>query len=574
MWYTISILSFLIQFQSYSKDWKPAQISDNDGFVLVRKEPENESSVIDTINKFDISKLSNQTKKIVKALNAAEQVEGKNMYHSGIPSKFYPYFEILKTKAGKTELIELTRHPKPVTRYYAFWALSDLRTGSDTLFDIVKNHLNDTARVHTQFGCIGGTTTVGDYMLNELRYSDHYEISREQDKEIDSLLFWVGSNSIEARNRAIGKMNRTGENYAKLKKILTEEKNAYALLPLLKYNKSEDLKFIREFISISPYYAFMAAEAFPQTLSASDFKDFQKHKPDDFSNQTWILMYKAAMKLQKDSAIEILSNIFDNPNEKYTRERHAEFLRWTLEESNNTEYTLPIKLKIANYLNNISKEFFNEVWNFDSLTFSKNIINRFQSQEHPYYDEKLINLIIDKIGSFYGDSLIYFINTGIQKGYSVTYYTCAERAKEYNNHKTIMILIDRFNNEEGKHEQDIYYRAKGVLNYDNGEVYKGIEEKVFEIIQNKMMSGFAGPTMIDLAFNCNRERAVETFLKMLETNKADVDFNKFILIKLADQNNDGINKRLIEIYETLYKINKKLHFRETFKNILTKEGLI
>lgn len=49
MKYTITILSFLIQFQSYSQDWKPARISDKDGYVLLREGPGKESSVIDTI---------------------------------------------------------------------------------------------------------------------------------------------------------------------------------------------------------------------------------------------------------------------------------------------------------------------------------------------------------------------------------------------------------------------------------------------------------------------------------------------------------------------------------------------
>lgn len=49
MKYTIAILTFLLQFQSFSQDWKPARISDKDGYVLLREGQGKEFAVVDSI---------------------------------------------------------------------------------------------------------------------------------------------------------------------------------------------------------------------------------------------------------------------------------------------------------------------------------------------------------------------------------------------------------------------------------------------------------------------------------------------------------------------------------------------
>jgi hypothetical protein len=516
--------------------------------------------------------VSKDIKKIIKSFKKAKQVESSHMYYSGIPSEIFPHFEELQIVATKEELIELTKHSNAITRYYAFWGLLNKNTHIDTLFKIVKHHLKDTVVVKRQFGCIGSSVTIGDYMLSSLKYSDDYEMSDKQEHEIDSLLFWGENNLINERNEIFIWLEKSEINYVQLEKIIVSEKNPYVLIPLLKYQKPEDKRFIKDFIEISPIYAFKAASLFPQIELVNDFMEFQKNDPNDYSNQTWIALYEAALKLPQDIALAIFLNVFKNQNDQFIRERHAQFIYWSIKDID-SQFLFPIKIEISSYLSNMTVEYFNDLWNSDSLRTFKFINEKFENESHPYWDEKLINEIVDKVESIKGDSAINFINQGIRKGYSSTYYTLASRAKRYNNQETKSILIYRFNNEIGKNEQDIYYRSKGILNYDNDTVYKGIEDKVFDFMQDKEIGNFAGKNIVDLALLCNRERTVETLLKYIKENQKGSDFLSISVSKLIELNDVSINNSLIEIYSQSNQEYKNSYFGQTYNNILIKNNL-
>jgi len=514
--------------------------------------------------------ISKKIKNLIVVFDKANQIEDEYLYYGGIPSKTYPAFKLLKKKAKRKELIELTNHSNPIIRYYAFDALIEKRIKSDILFNIVKAHLKDTVTVKTQFGCIGGKTTIGDYMLST--YSNNYKFNGIKKAEIDSLLFWNKQNLINKRNYVFSKVKRNRKNYKRLKEILINEKNPNALLPLLSYKIKDDEKFIKEFISISPIYAFYALKLYPKERLVVNIKEFQKKSFNDFSNHTWIALYDAIQSYPKQIALELFLNVFKNEEDLKVKEKHAKFIYHSIKD-NYSQYLLPVKFEIASYLSNMTIEYFNLLWDTDSIRTFKFIKEKFEKENHPYWNEKLINEIIDKIESLKGDSAITFINQGIKKGYSTTYYTLALRAKKYKNPETVKILINRFNNELGESEGDIYYRSEGILNYNSEIVYKKIENKVFQFMQNKEIGDFAGENIVKLALICNQARGIKTLLRYIKENQKNTEFLIISVSKLIVLNKPFINKRLVEIYYQSNKVYKDSDFGQDFNWILKKNNL-
>ncbi len=88
---------------------------------------------------------------------------GSAVYYAGIRPPQFDNFAQLEKTASQQELLTLTEHPNGVVRCYAAWALSHDSTVD--LVPIVIRHIQDTATVFTQFGCIGSQERVGDFFI-------------------------------------------------------------------------------------------------------------------------------------------------------------------------------------------------------------------------------------------------------------------------------------------------------------------------------------------------------------------------------------------------------------------------
>src|SRR5688572_21032086 len=97
---------------------------------------------------FDRSRISKDTDKIVRDIAEVNMVMSSTVGAAGSRPAQYDNFTALKAKATKGELTELTNHPNPTVRCYAFWALS--YDHSADLFPLVLTHIKDTAFVETQ----------------------------------------------------------------------------------------------------------------------------------------------------------------------------------------------------------------------------------------------------------------------------------------------------------------------------------------------------------------------------------------------------------------------------------------
>ena len=108
--------------------------------------------------------------------NITSQLATNNKYESqyigiaGSESKQYLLYLQLKNNATKEELTALLHHKNPVVRVYVFKALFE--KDKNLAKQKTKHLQHDTARFMTLQGCIGGMTTVQNFVTGMLHPTD------------------------------------------------------------------------------------------------------------------------------------------------------------------------------------------------------------------------------------------------------------------------------------------------------------------------------------------------------------------------------------------------------------------
>jgi hypothetical protein len=191
---------------------------------------------------FDKSKISEETQGIVN------DIEKINMVMSGYgddqPEQYYNFMK-LKDNATKDEKKELTNHPNPTVRCYAFWALS--HDHSVDLFSIVLSHISDSAYVETIFGCLGGGEPVGDFFISLVTPGEvDLEVKKLDSTQIailDSILIFT-PNSLWAKSTALNRVELTEGVYPKIRELVINNHSQNALVTLARYQKEQDVELI------------------------------------------------------------------------------------------------------------------------------------------------------------------------------------------------------------------------------------------------------------------------------------------------------------------------------------------
>lgn len=290
---------------------------------------------------YDKTNISKKTLKIAEKIEKINIVMGGAVGYSGMRPEQYDNFEKLRKVATPKELQLLSNHPNPVVRCYAFQALTlvdKLETSID-LFKIVKEHLEDSEKVDTQFGCIGSNMAVSDFFLSRALKKDYetdvymYELDSLQEKEINNLLIHSKKDSY-GRDRAIDAMEINAQNYAILKNLVLEEKNNTALQKLAAYKKEEDIQTILNFHKSKTdkdddgiYATYVAIKEFPHP----DFFPYLKDElgktfgNDHYSNE-WTVLYEAIARYKNQQALELLRLPFTKVVHSDIREYHLDFV--------------------------------------------------------------------------------------------------------------------------------------------------------------------------------------------------------------------------------------------------------
>lgn len=265
---------------------------------------------------------------------------GSAVYSSGERPKQWDNFEELEKIATKVELTELTNHPNGVVRCYAFWALTHKK--NIDLLSIVKNHLNDTELVETQFGCIGGREMVGDFYIQIMtpQYVDlnSEKLSSKELSELDSLLIYQ-PNKLSARYSAINRAEPTKNLYPKIRELVLEENNQSALVTLAKYQKEQDIEIIKnnrsenEKIESGYYHTYVAISEFPRPEFIPLLEtNLNKTLDNTHFSTEWRELYKAIASYKNEKAIELLKIPFSKVKHQNIKKYHIDFVYGAIQE--------------------------------------------------------------------------------------------------------------------------------------------------------------------------------------------------------------------------------------------------
>lgn len=275
-----------------------------------------------------------KTKRIVGKIEKVNQLMGSAVYSSGERPKQWDNFKELEQNATNNELTELTNHPNGVVRSYAFWALTHQK--DIDLLRILKNHLNDTELVETQFGCIGGREMVGDFYI-QVMTPQYVDLNSEKMKskelaELDSLLIYQ-PNKLSARYSAINRAEPTENLYPKIRELVIKENNQGALVTLAKYQKEQDIEIIKnnrsenDKIESGYYHTYVAISQFPRPEFIPLLETNLNKTLDNthFSNE-WRELYKAIASYKNKKALELLKIPFSKVEHQNIKKYHIEFV--------------------------------------------------------------------------------------------------------------------------------------------------------------------------------------------------------------------------------------------------------
>lgn len=107
-------------------------------------------------------KIRKEIRKIVVKIAEGDELHSEFIGYSGKTTRQYKHFERLIKKASLEEMVELTEHPQPVVRGYAFWGLA--KKHYEDLEKIFIAHANDEELVFQMDGCTGGDMPLIDFM--------------------------------------------------------------------------------------------------------------------------------------------------------------------------------------------------------------------------------------------------------------------------------------------------------------------------------------------------------------------------------------------------------------------------
>jgi hypothetical protein len=284
---------------------------------------------------YDSKLISNKTKKAVKKIEKVNELMSSAVGAAGMRPKQWDNFEELKKSATKEELIELTNHPNGVVRSYSFWALSHKK--DIDLFQIVKNHINDSELISTQFGCIGSQEMVGDFFIQIMTPQyvdlDSDKMESKEMAELDSLLIYK-PNKLSSRYSAIANAEPTDRLYPKIRKLVIKENNQSALVTLAKYQNEQDIELIINNRDVNDedkesgfYFTYIAMQEFPRPEYLPILESHLKRTLDDTHfSQEWRELYKAIASFKNEKALELLKLPFTEVQHQNIKKYHIDFV--------------------------------------------------------------------------------------------------------------------------------------------------------------------------------------------------------------------------------------------------------
>ena len=459
--------------------------------------------------KYDVSKVSNKTRKIVGKIQRINELMSEGVGVSGMRPGQWNNFEELKKYASVDELLALTNHKNGVVRCYSFWALSYIE--NIDLFPIVLEHIDDDELVNTMFGCIVSKEKVGDFFIDMVTPGyvdlDSNKMTWEEYQKLDSILVYR-DNNLDAKYGAIERIETTPNNYSKIRELYVKDKNQSALVKLAQFNNINDIDLIlknREQVNSEEggyFYTYKAMSYFPNAKFFPFLKSQLKKTLNNthYSNE-WTQLYRAIASYKNQDAQKQLLIPFTNVEHKHIRVYHLNMIFSALKEFKSSFYDV-ILWKLWEEENKISSKVFNYLSNINSERAFKLIKKSLQSpneldfavdsfdniEEERSLSEQMLDILLEKDRKFG----IQIITENIAKSSVHHFPLYANKASEIKDKLFIKPLLEILEREQNPY---IYLAAAEVLiSYKD----KKINKKILEIKKkNKRLREDWGGTAIE-----------------------------------------------------------------------------
>ena len=306
-------------------------------------------------------------KKIVASIEKGNRVESSHVGEGGSPSEQWDKYEQLKKVATVNELVALTYHKNSAVRCYSFQALATKR--SDKIFSVLIKHLNDTSKIFTQSGCVGMTQLTGDYFVDVVTPNyievDIYKLNQTEKKTLDSILLNDKSIIISAKSSVLENLKPTADNYARIRQLVKNDKNEFALRTLAKYHKQMDKELIASFFKDdnTQSSALYAVREFPDDYFYSFTKKVfeQEWKQELYDYPKWRICYQTLAKYPRPETIQLFDRTTKSKDE-FRHETLCKYLLVAITKYPNKLYNLiKSKIKLSSYqMDEVKDELDNE----------------------------------------------------------------------------------------------------------------------------------------------------------------------------------------------------------------------
>lgn len=429
---------------------------------------------------FDRSKISVRTAQIVHHIGKVNQLMGSAVYLSGMRPAQYDNFEALRKQATAAELKELTEHPNGVVRCYAFWALSHVPDVE--LLPIVVAHIPDTARVKTQFGCLGGTEQVGDFFISVVSPGSGDLASRKlteaESEHLDSVLIHT-PNALYARGRAIGHAKLTEQFHARMQELVVTDNDQAALVALARFNRKQDIPLIlkaarRNKAEDLDHFTYQAISQFPdEAFFPFLVGSLNTAMRDKGGWRTeWRPLYAAIASFRNDEALRLLRLPFTQVSKANIRDYHLNFLfeaiqrfpapvydelLWTLWEDE-----MKVNVDVYQFLYPLDPEraFQSTLRTVENADAFRNLDATYSEKEAGDRQMSLLGMMLDTLIAKDRAKALELIGQHLRNANVHQFPVFAEKAQGLNEASFAEVILDRLQAETNPH---VYLKATQVL---------------------------------------------------------------------------------------------------------------
>ena len=290
---------------------------------------------------------------IVACIAAENVLTSSGVGYAGTEPEQWRNYLKLEAQASDEELCNLVLHQNPVVRCYAFQALAHRQYANTCR--VLLEHISDTVQVRTFFGCVISAEPVAEYLIEvvtpECIDTSFYKLNADERSVLDSVLLYRPQLQLEARAELLARLAPAERHYARVKQIASEEPAPEALPALARFQKSNDVPFIRAILrkneDRSVCYAIRAVRENPDTAFLQDllslFEAEWGHR--SYNYQKWRNLYQALARYPCSQTLSLFNRTLDCRDE-FRKEILGMFLGVALAKYPNSLYD-SLRMRIA-----------------------------------------------------------------------------------------------------------------------------------------------------------------------------------------------------------------------------------